>query len=155
MGKNERGMTLIEILATLILISIICVAIWSTISIVTKNNVGEVTSLRLQQEANYIITSLQQVHRKCANYNLSITSTKVEVSECKDSSGNGLPSFNSIVSEGYQYSPNIDDMEVESSTDDIDLSPLIVTDQLNKKREVKIKTVISRIKTQKGVDLNE
>jgi len=51
--KNESGVTLVELLAVLVLISIVTAIIWNTVFISMRHNTTETKKLRLQQEANY------------------------------------------------------------------------------------------------------
>ena len=62
--KNEKGITLIELLAALVLFGIIAVLIWSFFFRAINFNDREVTKNQLQQEANLIVNTIQQLHTK-------------------------------------------------------------------------------------------
>nr|WP_269136027.1 prepilin-type N-terminal cleavage/methylation domain-containing protein [Sporosarcina cyprini] len=68
--KKQDGMTLVELLATLLLSSVIILLIWTTIAISMKYNVTETKKLQMQQEANYIITDIQRIHRNAVCYKI-------------------------------------------------------------------------------------
>ncbi|WP_301108367.1 prepilin-type N-terminal cleavage/methylation domain-containing protein [Sporosarcina sp.] len=163
MVKKEAGMTLIEVLATLVLLTLVTGIIWTTVSIATKFNVSETTSLQLQQEANYIISEMQQVHRNCFTYKLSITDDEIRINECLDSNNSVINSFNGVISNSYHYLPEIKNQKFKPSAknsfyenednvkikveNDLELNDLILIDPINKKKRVKISTTISRYKT--------
>ncbi|MBD7983021.1 prepilin-type N-terminal cleavage/methylation domain-containing protein [Sporosarcina sp. Sa2YVA2] len=67
---KERGMTLVEVLVTLLLSSLIIVLISTTIMISMKYNIAESKKTQMQQEANYIITDIQRIHRQYSCYEI-------------------------------------------------------------------------------------
>lgn len=142
---DERGITLVELLATLVLISIVMILIWNTISISLKYNLAETKKLRLQQEANYIVTEIQRIHRQCDKYELTITGSKVSMKNCK--SKNPIPDV--IVSDLYhyvalpEYKGEMIEAKIYDSTIDLILT---VQDSQNKNLKVRVQTTISRYK---------
>lgn len=164
MKRNESGMTLVELLATLALVSLVTGLIWTTVQIAVKFNIGETSSLRIQQEANYIIAELQVVHRTCAKYKLTITPNEVSVNSCEavqNSGGKIIP--DQIISNEYNYSALVEgynrtaedgekylfpvlDHEITSLSKDLVMSEFIVRAKNNPKRFVDIPTTISRYK---------
>lgn len=67
MNLNEKGVTLLELLAALALVSIVAVLAMTTFNIGVKYNVIETTKTTMQQESNLIVTTLMNLHRteKC------------------------------------------------------------------------------------------
>lgn len=61
---NERGLTLVEILAALVIVGIFSIIIWRFFFQATELNSREVTQTTLQQEANLIVNVMHQVHTK-------------------------------------------------------------------------------------------
>ncbi|TQR14841.1 prepilin-type N-terminal cleavage/methylation domain-containing protein [Psychrobacillus soli] len=61
---NEKGITLVELLAALALFGIISVLIWNFFFHALNFNEREVTKNQLQQEANLIVNTIQQLHTK-------------------------------------------------------------------------------------------
>ncbi|EGQ22511.1 hypothetical protein HMPREF9372_2838 [Sporosarcina newyorkensis 2681] len=167
MRKKEKGMTLVEVLATLVLLSLIVGIIWTTYFIASKSNVKEMSVLRLQQEANYIIAELQQVHRHCTSYELTITKDEIAIQNCE--SEKNPDSYNGVVSSDFHYFATftkmsdgelgelltsdfrefegIIDEKIDSTRNDVNLTHLIVQDPLNIKRSVDVPTLITRYKT--------
>lgn len=141
-------MTLVEVLATLVLLSLVAAVIWTTISIASQFNISETSNLRLQQEANYIISQLQQVHRNCFTYDLTISQNEVRVDNCMEDKDIPKESYNGVVSNQFDYLPKIDHEEQTPTTKDLILTSFKVTDPVRVKRFVEITTVISRYKTE-------
>lgn len=146
---NERGMTLVEVLATLVLLSLVAGIIWSTISISTKLNVAETSTLRLQQESNYIIAELQKIHRKCDSYTFNITKEFVEVSNCENENPQ---QYEGIISSSFNYGPitsiPVIPAEKDLIIEDFRVSDILVVTGNRKNREVVVTAVISRYLTQ-------
>ncbi len=66
--KNETGLTLIEVLATITILSIVSVVIYNVFtSGLRYSSKAEETTL-IQQEANYLLTLLKEQHEKTTNY---------------------------------------------------------------------------------------
>src|SRR5690606_7167197 len=82
MKKDENGMTLVEVLVTLVLVSLVITLIWTTVMVSMKYNIVETNKLRWQQEANRIITVIQQLHRKCDTYSLTATHQEIQIDHC-------------------------------------------------------------------------
>lgn len=173
MIDNEDGMTLVEVLASLILITLASGIIWTTVSVATKFNVGETTSLKIQQEANYIISELQRVHRTCEEYSLTITQSEVSIKNCRPNSKKPESVIaNETISNGYRYVAIIEkeinmenrnkpsrDMkegkdffeynnyDVKSIKNNLEFNYFAVEDLKNDKRYVNIPTTISRYRS--------
>lgn len=150
MLNKQEGITLVEVLATLILMTIVTGVIWTTISLAMKINISETTTLRLQQEANFITTRLQQIHRNCDKYEILFTTEAITVSDCDLEKGNPN-SYERIVSTDFNYSissPSIDvPYGIISIKESLYLSELRVSDPKNSKKAFTISTTISRIET--------
>ncbi|WP_318615207.1 prepilin-type N-terminal cleavage/methylation domain-containing protein [Sporosarcina sp. YIM B06819] len=149
MGKKEYGMTLVEVLVTLILLMLMTGIIWTTILITSRFNIAETSTLRLQQEANYIITTLQQVHRQCFTYSLFITNSEIKIKNCVNDQGEEQNTYNGVISKGFTYQPLIDDELIRSTERNVDLTSFKVTVPVSN-RYIEVPTVISRYKTEKG-----
>lgn len=141
MKDNQSGMTLVELLAVLVLISLVTGIIWTTMSISIKHNSAETTKLHLQQEANAVITKLQQEHRVKECYILNIDDHEVSITNCEDQ-----PAFKEILGNEYTYGPS---MKKEFKPKKTNLSlALQVTDVTNPKLTVTVPTEITRYKSE-------
>ena len=61
---NEKGITLVELLAALALFGVISVLLWNLFFQALNFNDRAVTQNQLQQEANLIVNTIQQIHTK-------------------------------------------------------------------------------------------
>lgn len=151
MIENEKGLTLVELLATLTLLSLVTGIVWTTVSIATQFNVAETTTLRLQQEANYIISELQQVHRNCYEYELTYSREEIKVDKCKKDDVNSTVNYDGIISNRFYYlsaeKASTKFVKTYNSRDNnLELPELYVIDPVKEKRFVKVPTTISRFK---------
>lgn len=153
MKNDEKGMTLVELLAALVIASFIAGIIYSVIFLAMDYFTLEAAKARLQQEANYIITELQRVHRQCDYYELSILEGKIMTGGCIDETGNPAPNNNKTISSGYVYSPAgiYVNYEVNSKIQNIvfdefnpDMGGLKIQDTEHAELNVEISTVITR-----------
>lgn len=156
--ENEKGMTLVEVLATLLLMSLVTGVIWTTISIATKFNVSETSTLTLQQETNYIIAELQQVHRHCKTYELTISKNEIKVDNCIKNNPDSPRQFNGVISNRFNYSPEMKNVKYKPSLiiknkedlvykNDINIPDFEIIDPVNDKRRLNIPISVYRLKT--------
>ncbi|WP_017381164.1 type II secretion system protein [Paenisporosarcina sp. TG-14] len=71
--KSEKGITLIELIAALALVSMVAVLIMTTLSIGIQRSVVESQKTKIQQEANLITSKLLNIHRSGNCYQIDIT----------------------------------------------------------------------------------
>lgn len=143
MFKNEKGISLVEVLAALLISSIVAGIIYTMVILSMNYNNVEATKTSLQQEANYIVTEIQRIHRQCESYTLSITTDNVEIKDCIISRDGSVDNLNKIISNKYQYAPVLDKF-VEPKKFNLRLCDFNVLDPNNKKLSVKIQTEFSR-----------
>jgi len=139
--KNESGMTLVEVLATLTVLSMVVVLIWTTLSITTKYTNLETTKLQLQQEANYILTEIQQQHRKLECYQLDIREDRVQLFNCDET-----PELIEVISTDYKYE-EFNSGEVKPKEKNLSFTLTVKDPKENSKLKVEIATNISRYKS--------
>lgn len=124
MSHNQRGMSLIELLATLSLVSLIAVLIWTTFTISIKHNSLETNNLMLQQDANYIATEIQRLHRKCKSYTLIIEFDKVAIKNCESFDEEGKVQIDNLKISNrnlYSYKDWIEDENGNIKLKEVDL----------------------------------
>ncbi|MFC7364703.1 MULTISPECIES: prepilin-type N-terminal cleavage/methylation domain-containing protein [Bhargavaea] len=68
--KNEKGLTLTELLAVLVLASLVLTITMTAFGIGAKYQAAETEKVKLQQEMNLLITQLTHAHRSGACYEL-------------------------------------------------------------------------------------
>ena len=69
--SNEKGITLVELLAALALFGVISVLIWNLFFQASNFNDRAVTQNQLQREANLIVNTIQQIHTKSTIISIS------------------------------------------------------------------------------------
>ncbi|GEM_PF-5692172 len=138
---NQKGITLVELLAVLVLITLVTAIIWTTISISFKHTEVETTKLQLQQEANLVITKLQAAHRKGECYNISISDSTITLNACK-----GTEVFLRHTSDQFSYGP-VMEKDIEPKEEDLKLPEFTVESKKDHKK-LKVPTVISRYKNE-------
>ncbi|MBZ5201206.1 prepilin-type N-terminal cleavage/methylation domain-containing protein [Planomicrobium chinense] len=85
MKLNQKGITLVELIAALALVSLIAGIGWTALSIGMKHSALENNKTRLQQEANIIITALSNAHRQNDSYILRYdANNQLEIQVCPD-----------------------------------------------------------------------
>lgn len=141
MGKKQSGMTLVEVLAALVLSSLVILLIWTTISISMKYNIAETKKLRLQQEMNYVVTRIQQEHRYRDCYIISIKEKEISIGNCENNSP-----YQEVISSGFLYSP-VKEETINTKSKDLDINDFIIRDPENEKLQMQVKMFISRYKT--------
>ncbi|RDW16336.1 hypothetical protein CWR48_16970 [Oceanobacillus arenosus] len=155
--KNEKGMTLVEVLATLVIASLFMGIIYTVVMMSMEYSSVETTKTRLQQEANYIITEIQRIHRKGDCYVLSITENEVAIAETEMESCPETDSKMRVLSSEYKYDYDIeldedgekivfDKKEIHPNINNVKLTNLSIKDAENADIHVEISTIISRYK---------
>ncbi|AMQ05971.1 prepilin-type N-terminal cleavage/methylation domain-containing protein [Sporosarcina psychrophila] len=136
MDNKQSGLTLVEVLVTLVLSTLVVALIWTTVSISMKYNITESKKLLLQQEANYIITKLQQEHRHRDCYKINIEKEQVSIGNCENE-----PSFQEVVSTGFYYLPVVK-KDINTKKEDLSLISFTIINSENEKLKVKVKVPI-------------
>lgn len=77
--KNERGLTLVEVLATMIIFSIVAILAWSIFFQGTDYSKKAVSKNQIQQEANVIISSLNSIHKQSTEYSVTFNSCSFSI----------------------------------------------------------------------------
>ena len=79
MNRGEQGITLVETLATLVIISIIGVTIWSVFFQGYQYSEKSISKNSMIQEANLLITDLTEIHQSSNKYVLENSNCKIKV----------------------------------------------------------------------------
>jgi prepilin-type N-terminal cleavage/methylation domain-containing protein len=147
--KNEKGVTLIELLAVLVLVSLIVTIIMTTFTISFKYNATETKKLKMQQEANYLVAFILQKHRTLNAYKLSINSdNKLVFKECNKNVEGTITcdGLESIIGNDYNYSLSSNPGIILPKEADFPTT-LVVKDPKTSELEVTIKTRFTRYKS--------
>ena len=156
MRSNEKGTSLVEVLAVLLLVSIIGSISWTALNIGMKHNSVETNKTLLQQEANLIVTKLVNEHRRSDHYYLRATNGQLEINSCDsdDLAGESCDGFMSVTQQGYQHKGSVNgvDFTLLDSTKPFEPKKshvklvLKVTDQ-EEKLAAEVETKLTRILT--------
>lgn len=157
MVSNQRGITLVELLAALTLVSIVATIAWTALSIGMSHTSAETTKTQLQQEANLVITKLTNEHRKNDFYYLRLNVGQLEIETCEESSDAPINcgGFSSVMDGGYLYSGTINGVEFQNwdSSELIDpkkdhvIIKVKIADPAKPARSVTVETALTRILT--------
>lgn len=79
MIPNERGMTLVEILATITILSIVSVVIWNIFFQGMNYTKKAVSQNRIQQEANVLNMKLTRIHQNINDYSIESSDCEIKV----------------------------------------------------------------------------
>lgn len=142
MKRHEAGVTLVEVLVTLALVSLVAATLWSMLMVSSKYHVTETKKTHLQQEANRIIVEIQKSHRKCLSYTLAISADQIMISNCERENKN---SVDTVFEGNFIYASNLEGEKfiVPKNESQYDLE-LLVKDRNNPNLIEKIETSISR-----------
>ena len=143
--KNEKGVTLIELLAVLVLVSLIFTIIMTTFTISFKYNATETKKLKMQQEANYLVSFILQKHRTLEAYELMISDDKLVFKECvtAEESCEGLES---VIGNDFNYSLTHNPGIIRPKEEDFPTT-IIVKDPKNNDLKVTVQTRFARYKS--------
>ncbi|AQQ52885.1 hypothetical protein [Planococcus lenghuensis] len=156
MKLDEKGITLVELLGALMLVALIAVTAWTTLSIGFKHTDMETTKTQLQQDANLIITSLSNTHRLNSTYTVTFENNRIKVDSCK-APGNCATE---TIDKEYDFTGTVINATTVDSHDSVadiiaNIEPekthtdltLVITDLQNPKRTLSIKTTLTRVLT--------
>jgi type II secretory pathway pseudopilin PulG len=77
--RTERGITLVEVLATVTILSIIGITIWQVFFQGYNFSQKSVTKNMLQQESNIVLSSLTRIHQTEEEYKIISADCKISV----------------------------------------------------------------------------
>lgn len=70
--SNQRGLTLVEVLATLVIVSIVGILVWNLLFQGFDFSKRTISANELQKEANLINTNIQNLHTKHKIHNIYV-----------------------------------------------------------------------------------
>lgn len=79
LNRDESGLTLVEVLATLTIFAIVSVIIWSVFFQGYNFSQKAISKNQMQQETNLLITNLLKIHQSAKQYNIINTSSNCEI----------------------------------------------------------------------------
>ncbi|MEH7332700.1 prepilin-type N-terminal cleavage/methylation domain-containing protein [Neobacillus drentensis] len=79
MPQDERGLTLVEVLATLTIFSMVSVIIWSVFFQGFNFSQKAISKNQMQQETNLLVTNLLKIHQTAKQYDILNTNSNCEI----------------------------------------------------------------------------
>ncbi|WP_394119730.1 hypothetical protein [Planococcus donghaensis] len=156
MPTNAKGASLVEVLAVLLLVSIIGGIGWTALNIGIKHNSVETTKTQLQQEANLIVTKLVNEHRRSDHYYLRLSDGQLEINSCDtdDMAGESCDGFMKLTQQSYRHKGSVNGINFTALDSTRRFEPkkshvrlvLEVTDQ-DEKLSAGVETKLTRILT--------
>ncbi|WP_341201541.1 type II secretion system protein [Planomicrobium okeanokoites] len=156
MKFNQKGLTLVELIAALALVSLIAAAAWTALTIGMQHGAAETKKTQLQQDSNIIISTLINVHRNSEKYSLTFEANKLKIESCNDA---GICENNTL-DMAYDFTGTIIGSHTVDDTDAVpdsiaNLTPktahteitLVITDLKNPKQSLSVKTTLTRMLT--------
>ena len=145
MVQNEKGVTLIELLAAITIFGIFSTIIWAFFFQSFQTNNVEMTKNSLQQEANLIINTLQEVHRKSESYLIVIDADFKTLEITPDSEASYLFNKSGVLYEISSTNSFESGDRIYPNNFDFPMT-LILTSSENNNLQIKIQTIFSKIK---------
>ncbi|MFJ5715543.1 type II secretion system protein [Neobacillus sp. NPDC093127] len=152
MIRNERGLTLIEVLGTLTILSIVGVIIWNVFFQGFVYSKKAISRNFMQQETNIIITNIKKIHQSNINYTISSSNCDITVIYQKDK-------LTSAKTQVYSHSQICYNLEIKIDTTNNGSGPVLIepnktdvtlkvktSDRKNPKNIVTIDTFLYRMK---------
>lgn len=155
--NNQKGISLVEVLAALALVATIAAIAWTALSIGFKHTAVETEKTKIQQSANLIMSTLTNEHRRSEKYSLIFEGNQLKIDSCDKT---GVCTLKTI-EQTYDYTGSVVNatvIDLHDTIDDkvLDLNPkaahteitLVLTDLNNPNNTVTLETKLTRIITQ-------
>lgn len=142
--RNERGLTLIELLAVLLIGAMLLALAMSMLFMTMRVNAVQTEKNRMQQEANIILANLANHHRDAECYRLSLnTSETLMIAGC-DVGAVAKPISDST----FRYEFQANAVEIRPKDGDLALTLTVKSPDAERQNiNVKVETTLSRMKT--------
>ncbi|WP_223591141.1 PulJ/GspJ family protein [Neobacillus bataviensis] len=152
MKRDESGLTLVEVLATLAIFSMVAVIIWSVFFQGFNFSEKAISKNFMLQESNILVTNLKRVHQKLIKYEIKSENCSIKVTDLTTSSQ--VQEFNhpsicfKILEINNVTGSGPKTIEPNKNANDISLK-ISVSDKNNSANSITINTFLYRVK---GVD---
>lgn len=157
MKMNEKGITLIELIAALAIVSVIAVIAWTAIVTGFRHSIVETSKTQLQQEANLVVSKITNEHRRNDFYYLAMNAGKLEINNCNEDETDTAvcEGFSSLMGNDYKYTGSIEGENFTDWDPTKRIDPrkkhiqfiLEVADPAKPERSVRVETTLTRILT--------
>ncbi|KOY82807.1 prepilin-type N-terminal cleavage/methylation domain-containing protein [Lysinibacillus macroides] len=141
--KNQRGLTLVEVLASIIILSLVTILAWNMFFQGTKYSQKTISKNQMQQEANIIIANLNSIHKRSIEYSVSSSDCRLSVVYTDQNRAEKEEIF-----ENSQMCIQANDLTVIPKTTNAEVH-LIIEEKNNPNNKIEINTLLSRLKEEK------
>ncbi|WP_064093112.1 type II secretion system protein [Rossellomorea aquimaris] len=141
MIRNERGLTLIELLVTLTILSVVSVVIWNVFFQGINYSKKASSQNIIQQESNILTMKLTKIHQTSKSYELKSTNCKITVDY---TSQDGFLNNEEFVHGDLCMSTDFTGV-VDPNKDDLPLT-ITIRDKEDTSNEFVVETVFYRLK---------
>lgn len=141
--KNEEGITLIELLLALTILSIVSILIWSVFNKGVEYTNNAITKNQLQQEANILITNLTKIHQSSNEYLIAVNNSCTITVEAQTNKSTEIYNFDS---QNICLEVNFTGVIKPIGKDNEFPLDIIVTDKKNKENSIMVNAVLTRLK---------
>jgi type II secretory pathway pseudopilin PulG len=143
--RNSKGITLVELVASVALVSMVAVLIMTTLGIGFKHSIAESNNTSIQQEANLIILKLLNEHRKGDCYFLKTESGEIKIAPatCIGTTQPTTNLFKSVSDSRFNVTMTSPNKMINPTKEDYTL----IAEVTLEKAKYKINTKLTRYKT--------
>ncbi|WP_084786860.1 prepilin-type N-terminal cleavage/methylation domain-containing protein [Bacillus tuaregi] len=147
--RNQQGITVIELLISLAILSLIGVLIWNVFFQGLDFSSKEITKNRMQQEANIILTHLTKIHQTAEEYKIETNSGKILVTYQE-----GDQPLQKVAFENSKLTLQIKKLGEQSENQVIEVNPFVsdisllihISDIDNPNTKITVNTLLSRLR---------
>lgn len=137
---NQKGVTLVELLATIVIFGIFSTIIWAFLSQTMKTNEVEISKNQIQQEANIILNALDEVHRKSSEYTIDFNNNGIII---KPVGSSQIVFSNPQID--YKLLPLESGKPIHPKTDQVTIT-LVLKSKKNENVKTTLKSTFNRLK---------
>lgn len=140
--KNERGLTLVEVLASTVILTLVSILLWNIFSQGTNYSKKAVSKNQIQQEVNIIISSLNSIHKRSTQYSVTVNSCDFSI-QYTDKNGTKTEVFENsrmCIKLSNSFANPVD----PKTTKKIDIQ-LIIEENNNPDNKVQINSLLNRL----------
>lgn len=147
MLRNDRGLTLLEVLVTFVILSFIGIIIWTVFNNGIKYSNEAISKNQMQQEVNILLTNLTKIHQTSSKYTIQSNSNCTLTVEAEMNEENEVYQFeNSKLCFLVTYNSTQGNVIDPLGVDNFLILDVTVSDKNDTANAVKIEAVLSRLK---------
>lgn len=160
--RNQRGITIVELLATITILSVVGLLVWGIFIQGTKFSGQAMTKNELTQEINIVTSNFKNIHQNADKYSIYLHTCSIKI-EYKEDMDRGEVKFNNanICYKVENIKNSVQDEIALNEGNEVHLNPrsnehhsinfdLIIEENGNPDNNVKIKVNLFRLEEKRG-----